>query len=51
MPLQEDIDMATEATPATETNTEGHVFRLIAGTMMVVLIMFGLLELLNVVHI
>ena len=42
---------ATEAKPATETNNEGHTFRLIAGTMMVALIMFGLLELLNVVHI
>ena len=35
----------------TEANPEGHTFRLIAGTVMVVLIMFGLLELLNVVHI
>ena len=57
LPLREDIDMATETTPATEakpateTNNEGHTFRLIAGTMMVALIMFGLLELLNVVHI
>lgn len=43
--------MATEPTPAIEANNEGHTFRLIAGTMMVMLIVFGLLELLNVVHI
>ncbi len=43
--------MATEPTPAIEANSEGYAFRLIAGTVMVVLIMFGLLELLNVVHI
>ena len=43
--------MATEAPPAIEANPEGHTFRLVAGTMMVALIMFGLLQLLNVVHI
>ena len=36
---------------ATESNPGGHVFRLVAGTMMVLLIFFGVLELLNVVHI
>jgi hypothetical protein len=35
----------------TETNREGNVFRLVAGTMMVVAILFGVLELFNVIHI
>jgi len=34
-----------------DSKREGEVFRLIAGTMMVVLILFGVLELFNVVHI
>lgn len=34
-----------------ETNQEGRVFRLIAGTIMVAAILFGVLELFNVVHI
>jgi hypothetical protein len=36
---------------ATESNPSGHVFRLVAGTVMVLLILFGVLELMNVVHI
>ncbi|MEA2978445.1 MAG: hypothetical protein QOF91_1566 [Alphaproteobacteria bacterium] len=35
----------------TDTNREGHIFRLIAGTVMVLAILFGVLELFNVVHI
>ena len=35
----------------TETNREGHVFRLVAGAMMILAILFGVLELLDVVHI
>jgi hypothetical protein len=35
----------------TETNQEGRVFRLVAGAMMIVAILFGVLELFNVVHI
>ena len=35
----------------TETNREGHVFRLVAGTMMIVAILFGILELFDVIHI
>ena len=42
--------MATENT-AIETNPDAHTFRLVAGAVMVLLIMFGLLELMNVVHI
>ena len=36
---------------ATESNPSGHTFRLVVGTVMVLLIVFGLLELMNVVHI
>ena len=35
----------------TESNPSGHVFMLVAGTLMVLLILFGVLELANVVHI
>jgi hypothetical protein len=36
---------------AVESNREREIFRLVAGTMMVVLILFGLLELMDVIHI
>lgn len=36
---------------ATESNPSGHAFRLIVGTVMVLLILFGVLELFNVVRI
>jgi hypothetical protein len=35
----------------TEPSREGQVFRLVAGTMMVAAILFGVLELFNVIHI
>ena len=36
---------------ATESNPSGQVFRLVVGTVMVLLILFGVLELFNVVRI
>ncbi len=35
----------------TETNRENEIFRIVAGALMVVLIVFGVLELMDVIHI
>jgi hypothetical protein len=34
-----------------ETNRENEIFRMVAGVMMVVAILFGVMELMNIVHI
>ena len=36
---------------AADTNRENEIFRYVAGAMMVALITFGVLELMNVIHI